>query len=132
VTVSDETLGSLLPGPVTLIFTRTQHLPADLNPDTNLIGIRIPDHDFSRALCRQLGEPIAQTSANLSGVGQSPLSVEVRFRCFFQSIEFLLNKWCTSLLQHYSFSTIFVVLFNFAVIASFRHKPVEYAFHSNI
>uniref|UniRef100_A0A914V150 Threonylcarbamoyl-AMP synthase n=1 Tax=Plectus sambesii TaxID=2011161 RepID=A0A914V150_9BILA len=90
VTISDAVLHSLLPGPVTLVFTRTQHLPRDLNPDTNLIGIRIPDHDFTRALCRQLGEPIAQTSANLSGVGQSPLSVQ-EFKALWTKIDMVID-----------------------------------------
>ena len=37
-------------------------------------GVRIPDHDFIRAVCRSHGGAIALTSANISG-GTSPLSV---------------------------------------------------------
>ena len=32
------------------------------------LGIRIPDHEFVLALLRELGEPLASTSANLSGM----------------------------------------------------------------
>ncbi len=34
---------------------------------TDTIGLRIPDHAFMRALLLNLGEPLAATSANLSG-----------------------------------------------------------------
>ena len=37
-------------------------------------GVRIPDHEFMRAVCRSHGGAIALTSANISG-GTSPLSV---------------------------------------------------------
>ena len=33
---------------VTVVFNRTEELNNNFNPDTNLIGIRIPDHDFLR------------------------------------------------------------------------------------
>ena len=37
-------------------------------------GVRIPDHEFMRAVCRSHGGAIALTSANISG-GTSPLCV---------------------------------------------------------
>lgn len=40
----------------------------------NGAGVRIPDHEFMRAVCRRHGGAIALTSANISG-GTSPLSV---------------------------------------------------------
>ena len=67
VTVPRTTLTSLLPGPVTLLFPRTPALNPQLNPSTNVIGVRIPDHAFTQRLCELAGEAIALTSANLSG-----------------------------------------------------------------
>ena len=46
-----------------------------LNPDSNLIGIRIPDHPFIRGVCREIQLPLALTSANISNT-QSALSIE--------------------------------------------------------
>lgn len=46
------------PGPLTVIVEAT-------NGDT--IGLRLPDHPFVLKLLRELGEPLAATSANLSG-----------------------------------------------------------------
>lgn len=74
-TVGDDVLGALLPGPVTLVFTRTPRLNPELNPGTRLVGVRIPDHPFVRALCAAAGEPLALTSANASGE-RSTLSVD--------------------------------------------------------
>lgn len=75
VTVSDKLLNELLPGPVTLIFERTSLLNHDLNPGTDLVGIRIPDSWFIRQLAASCSEPLALTSANISGA-QSTLAVE--------------------------------------------------------
>lgn len=66
VKVKRELLCDLLPGPVTLVFERSEELNTDLNPFTSLVGVRIPDHPFMRQLCQMCGEPLALTSANIS------------------------------------------------------------------
>ncbi|XP_055065558.2 threonylcarbamoyl-AMP synthase [Misgurnus anguillicaudatus] len=66
VSVKEELLTDLLPGPVTLVLERSAALNTDLNPFTKLIGVRIPDHSFMRRLCQMCGEPLALTSANIS------------------------------------------------------------------
>ena len=55
------------PGPVTIVTERSQALNSDLNPKTSRIAIRVSDHDFIRALTNRLREPLALTSANISG-----------------------------------------------------------------
>lgn len=64
-TVSDQFLTRLLPGKVTLLFKRLPTVPDDFK--TDLIGFRIPDDEFIQKLCQRFDEPLAQTSANLSG-----------------------------------------------------------------
>lgn len=59
-------LPSLLPGPLTLILERKPSLNSLLNPGVKTIGVRVPDHNFIRAICAEVG-PLALTSANLSG-----------------------------------------------------------------
>ncbi|XP_074538806.1 threonylcarbamoyl-AMP synthase [Halichoeres trimaculatus] len=66
VTVKAPLLADLLPGPVTLVFDRSEALNTDLNPFTSLVGVRIPNHSFMRRLCQMCGEPLALTSANIS------------------------------------------------------------------
>lgn len=46
----------------------------DLNPGVATIGVRIPSHDFIRAIAAEAG-PLALTSANISGES-SPIKTE--------------------------------------------------------
>ncbi|EDV24538.1 uncharacterized protein TRIADDRAFT_25776, partial [Trichoplax adhaerens] len=66
VCVCDALLYDLLPGPVTLVFQRHPVLNPKLNPNTNLVGIRIPDFPFIREVARACDQPLALTSANKS------------------------------------------------------------------
>lgn len=63
------------PGPLTLILPRRPDLPAALGPEET-VGVRVPDHDFTRELLRRTG-PLAATSANLSGAANSRSAQEV-------------------------------------------------------
>lgn len=74
VNIPEELLKELLPGPVTLCFDRKHTLSAELNPGAKLVGIRIPDHEFIREVCRVTKLPLALTSANVSSA-QSTLAV---------------------------------------------------------
>lgn len=65
--ILNEMLRDFLPGPVTIITERSPALNTDLNPKSSTVGVRVPDHDFIRALANRLREPIALTSANFSG-----------------------------------------------------------------
>lgn len=63
----DRLLDQLLPGAVTIILKKTENLNNPyLNPGINKIGIRIPDFEFIRQICRHFQSPIALTSANKS------------------------------------------------------------------
>ncbi|GAB2265573.1 hypothetical protein Dimus_000612 [Dionaea muscipula] len=42
-------------------------LEKSLNPGLGSIGVRVPENDFIRAICRGSGSCLALTSANLSG-----------------------------------------------------------------
>ena len=75
VTVVQELLEDLLPGPVTLLFRRSAALNIDLNPGTDLIGIRIPDSEFICEVTKKCCAPLALTSANISSQ-PSPLTVQ--------------------------------------------------------
>ena len=75
VTVPRALLEELLPGAVTVMFSRSPELSSFLNVGVNLVGIRIPDYPFLRQLCRTLGRPIALTSANVSNQ-ESSLAID--------------------------------------------------------
>ena len=75
VTVAREVIEDLLPGQVTLVFRRTELLNNSFNPDTDLVGVRIPDYPFLREVCSLSSGPLALTSANYSA-DTSTLQVE--------------------------------------------------------
>ncbi len=54
------------PGALTLVLPRDPDVVADLGDDEATIGLRCPDHDVARDLCRRVG-PLATSSANLHG-----------------------------------------------------------------
>ena len=59
------------PGPLTILVPRSLNLPENFNKGHEFVGIRCPDHEFSRELVKSFGFPITTTSANLSG--EAPL-----------------------------------------------------------
>lgn len=59
------------PGALTIIVEKNKDLPENLTVHPT-VGIRMPDHDWLRAIMREAG-PLAATSANISG-GASPSS----------------------------------------------------------
>jgi L-threonylcarbamoyladenylate synthase len=63
------------PGPLTLIVPRSSSLPDVLSPNQT-IGVRIPNHPLALALLRLAG-PLAVTSANRSGQGNTTMAQEV-------------------------------------------------------
>ena len=75
VTVERTLIEQLLPGQVTLVFKRSKKLNRNFNPDTALVGVRIPDYPFLREVCRRCQSPLALTSANYSNLTSS-LAVE--------------------------------------------------------
>ena len=54
------------PGALTLVLPRDPAWEVDLGGDGTTVGVRCPDHELIRALCRSVG-PLATTSANRHG-----------------------------------------------------------------
>ena len=54
------------PGPLTVVVARAAGIDWDLGGDVSTIGLRCPDHELVRELCRLVG-PLATTSANRHG-----------------------------------------------------------------
>lgn len=69
------------PGPLTLVLKRKKTLPSWFNPKTKTIGIRVPDHSFSKLMVKKFSSPVTTTSANISGL-KSPYSVAEILRQF--------------------------------------------------
>lgn len=68
----DSLLTRLLPGAVTIILTKSQHLNnPHLNNGIQKIGLRIPDYAFIQQVSAKFIDPIALTSANKSGANST-------------------------------------------------------------
>jgi L-threonylcarbamoyladenylate synthase len=64
---------SFWPGALTLIVPKNDSLPHTIYPT---VGVRMPDHDWLRAIMRGTG-PLAATSANISGESSPTTSQQV-------------------------------------------------------
>jgi len=64
---AEELMRKLWPGPLTLIFKRSEIVPDVTVAGLDTIAIRMPRHNVALALIRESGCPIAAPSANLAG-----------------------------------------------------------------
>merc|ERR1712226_205714 len=91
--VNDETtlkvINRLLPGPVTTVLKRKPTLNPNLNPSVESVGIRVIDTDILNQLMSEVNEPLALTSANISGQTSS-LCLE-DFKEIHSQIDFLID-----------------------------------------
>jgi len=55
------------PGPLTVVLRAAPGLPGELTGGGGTVAVRVPGHDWLRALLREAGLPLIATSANLSG-----------------------------------------------------------------
>jgi L-threonylcarbamoyladenylate synthase len=64
------------PGPLTIVFPASPHLPAALTAGTGTIGVRLPAQPLLTKLLQATG-PLTGTSANRSGAGPARTAREV-------------------------------------------------------
>jgi len=81
--LGEGVLERILPGPVTVLLRQrvagdvgAKAVSSALNPDVDLIGVRVPGSDFVREVCRAHGGAIALTSANRSGEASTTSATE--------------------------------------------------------
>jgi L-threonylcarbamoyladenylate synthase len=55
------------PGPLTLLLEAPSSLAPAVSAGTSRVGVRVPAHEVTRALCRAAGTVLTATSANPSG-----------------------------------------------------------------
>jgi L-threonylcarbamoyladenylate synthase len=63
------------PGPLTLVVPRQARVPDVVTGGGDTVAVRVPNHPVALQLIKALGEPLAATSANLSGA-PSPVSAD--------------------------------------------------------
>lgn len=80
--LSDKPLTAILPGATGVADA--------LIPETQTLGVRIPQHDFCQALLRKFGKPIVSTSANISGEPAAKRLSEVA-REIIEGVDYVVN-----------------------------------------
>ena len=63
----EKILEAVWPGPITVVVEKRNVLPDNLTAGQKTIGLRIPNHLFTRLLMEKINFPLTTTSANLSG-----------------------------------------------------------------
>lgn len=73
-------LRKLVPGPYTFVLQATREVPKVLRLERETVGIRVPAQPVALALARELGNPVASTSASFDGeILFDPDDIERRF-----------------------------------------------------
>lgn len=62
-----KVLNEFWPGPITVLFERSENVPDMVTAGSNLVAIRMPSHRIFKDLIEELGVPLVAPSANLSG-----------------------------------------------------------------
>jgi L-threonylcarbamoyladenylate synthase len=68
---------AFMPGAITLILPKREHIAEYITNGFSTIGIRMPNDDFILSLIRRCGKPLLVTSANLSGYPSAADAEEV-------------------------------------------------------
>ncbi len=63
----EKLMKELWPGPLTLVFYKSELVPSIVTAGGNTVAIRIPNNNITRNIIEKAGIPIAAPSANLSG-----------------------------------------------------------------
>lgn len=71
---AERLIKTFWPGALTLIMPASKRLPLAVTRN-GTIGVRLPDNQLDRELVREVGSPLATTSANRSGL-QSPTTAD--------------------------------------------------------
>jgi L-threonylcarbamoyladenylate synthase len=65
------------PGGLTLVLQRAPHVPDVVTAGGPSVAVRVPDQELVQRLCRQLGAPLATTSANPHGAPDAVTAAQV-------------------------------------------------------
>ncbi len=74
---ADLLMEKFWPGPLTLVFKKSQIVPDIVTAGLDTVAIRMPSHPVAEALIEMSGIPVAAPSANLSGRPSPTLAVHV-------------------------------------------------------
>ena len=80
------------PGPLTIIFNKTDLVPDLLTAGLNTVGIRMPNNKVCLDLIDTLGKPLATSSANISNEEPTNYINENLIKKFKNKVDFILDS----------------------------------------
>ncbi|QRN85004.1 threonylcarbamoyl-AMP synthase [Clostridia bacterium] len=92
--VAEKLMAAFWPGPLTLIFKKSDAVPSEVSASLPTVAVRMPDHPMALKLIERTGRPIAAPSANRSG-RPSPTSAEHVLEDLDGHIEAVLMGGCS-------------------------------------
>ncbi|MCB2289195.1 threonylcarbamoyl-AMP synthase [Clostridium sp. CS001] len=88
--IAREIMNRYWPGPITLIFNKSDLVPETTSAGLSTVGIRMPSNPIARKLIEMAKTPIAAPSANISG-RPSPTDVESCIEDLSGKVEYILG-----------------------------------------
>ncbi|WP_291634572.1 L-threonylcarbamoyladenylate synthase [Clostridium sp.] len=88
--IAKQIMNKFWPGPITLIFNKSDLIPETTTAGLDTVGIRMPANPIARKLIEAAGMPIAAPSANISG-RPSPTDVESCIEDLNGKIEYIIG-----------------------------------------
>lgn len=73
---TESVLARLWPGPVSVVLQRKESIPAEVAGGGETVALRMPGTPFLEEVLKQVDRPIIATSANISGTGEVPRTIE--------------------------------------------------------
>lgn len=92
--VAEKLMAAFWPGPLTLIFKKSDAVPNEVSAGLPTVAVRMPNHPMALKLIEHAGRPIAAPSANRSG-RPSPTSAEHVLEDLDGHIEAVLMGGCS-------------------------------------
>ncbi|MFH1904493.1 MAG: L-threonylcarbamoyladenylate synthase [bacterium] len=94
--IARKLMNKFWPGPLTIILRAKENIPISQacifkRDNFNTISFRIPNHPIPRFLVRELGVPLATTSANLSGYNHQATSIKVLEKIFENKVDLCID-----------------------------------------
>lgn len=89
--IEKKIIECFFPGPITLILNKKDVVPDILTSGTNTVGIRMPDSEFCLRLIDYVGNPLATSSANISG-RESGVDIENIYAQFGDNVDLYVDN----------------------------------------
>lgn len=83
------------PGPLTMIFNKSEAVPGIITAGLDTVAIRMPSHPIAQALISVSGLPIAAPSANTSGK-PSPTTAQHVIEDLYGKVDVIIDGGCTN------------------------------------